>query len=249
MHLILLDHPAHGRHFRHIGQGFEFELEKPVLQGAQLCEVMLATAVHQRILINPTHSCGIWAQRRFGAGGQAALNLAQVLQHPRTRPVQVGAVFKQHVDKAVAEKRIATHGLGARHREHGGGQRVSDLVFDNLRGLPRVRRADNHLHIGQVRQGINRRILHRPDAPRGHKQGRQQHQHPVADSPANQRGNHGWLPVGRFGASGVTSSPLRLASESSRNWPELTTCWPSCNPCRMAVWPSFSGPVRTSTGR
>ena len=104
LHLILLDHPAHGRHFRHIGQGFEFELEKPVLQGAQLCEVMLATAVHQRVLINPAHPRGIRAQRRFGAGGQAALNLAQVLQHPRARPIQVGAVFKQHIDKAVAKK-------------------------------------------------------------------------------------------------------------------------------------------------
>ena len=41
----------------------------------------------------------------------------------------------------------------------------------------------------------------------------------------------------------------RLASESSRNWPDTTTCWPACSPRRTSVRPPASPPVSMSTGR
>ena len=31
--------------------------------------------------------------------------------------------------------------------------------------------------------------------------------------------------------------PVRLASESSRNWPDATTLSPTASPCRISVWP------------
>ena len=31
--------------------------------------------------------------------------------------------------------------------------------------------------------------------------------------------------------------PCRLASESIRNWPDSTTCWPASRPRRISVWP------------
>ncbi|MNX81748.1 hypothetical protein D3C86_1134430 [compost metagenome] len=148
LHLVLLDHPADRRYLCDVGQRLEFELEKPVLKRAQLRQVVSTTAIHQCVLVDPAHSRRIRPQRRLGAGRQPTLYLAQVLQHPRASPIQVSAVFKQHVDKAVTEEGITTHGLGARHREHGGGQRIGHLVLDNLRRLSCIRGADNHLHIG-----------------------------------------------------------------------------------------------------
>ena len=44
--------------------------------------------------------------------------LVQVLQHPRARPVRVGAVLEQHVDERVSVERIAADRRRARHREH-----------------------------------------------------------------------------------------------------------------------------------
>ena len=68
-HLVLLDHAAHRRHFRDIGQALEFEFQEPVLQGPQLGEIVLAGAVHQRILVDPADPGGVGAERRFGRGG------------------------------------------------------------------------------------------------------------------------------------------------------------------------------------
>ncbi len=42
--------------------------------------------------------------------------------------------------------------------------------------------------------------------------------------------------------------PRRLASESSRNWPETTTFWPAFRPSVTSVCPPVSAPVFTSTG-
>ncbi|MNM52676.1 hypothetical protein D3C81_637610 [compost metagenome] len=173
LHLVLLDHPPHGGHFRHVGQGLEFELEKPVLKRAQLRQVVSTTAIHQCVLVDPAHSRRIRPQRRLGAGRQPALYLAQVLQHPRASPVQVRAVFEQHVNEAVAEEGVTTHGSGARHREHGGGQRIGHLILDNLRRLSCIRGADDHLHIREIWQCINGGSLHRPDTPSRDEQRRQ----------------------------------------------------------------------------
>ncbi len=60
-HLVLLDHAADGCDFRHVGQSLELIAQEPVLQRAQLREVMPARAIHQRILVDPADTRGIWA--------------------------------------------------------------------------------------------------------------------------------------------------------------------------------------------
>ena len=72
-------------------------------------------------------------------------------------PSTVGAVFEQHVHERVTEKRVAAHGLRARHRQHRGRQRIRDLIFDNARRLTRIRGADNDLHVRQIGQRVERR--------------------------------------------------------------------------------------------
>ena len=172
----------------------QFKLQEPVLQAAQLAQVVLAAAVHQRVLVHPAHAGGVRPKARSSALGQLRGNLAEVLQHPRPRPVQVGAVLEYHVHVGITKKRIAAHVHRARHRQHGGGQRIGHLVFDHLRRLAGKRRFDDHLHIRQVRQGVDGGLAHPVEAPADQQRSDQQHQHPVADGPANQRSDHGLSP-------------------------------------------------------
>ncbi len=180
-HLVLTNHAADAGHLGDAGQALEFVAQEPVLQAAQLRQVVLSAAVDQGVFVDPADARGVRPQRRLGGGGQAALHLVEIFQHPRPGPVEVGSVLEQHIDEAVAEEGIAAHGLGARHRQHGGGQGIGDLVLDDLRRLAGIGGADHHLYVGEVGQGVDRRRPHRPEA--GGKQGqrRQQDEEPPPD--------------------------------------------------------------------
>ncbi len=80
--LVLLDHAPHRCHFGHVGQALEFELEEPVLQRTQLRQIVLARAIHERVLEDPADARGVRTQGRLRRGGQSALDLVQVFQYP-----------------------------------------------------------------------------------------------------------------------------------------------------------------------
>ena len=160
------------------------------MQRGELAEVVLAGFVHQRVLVDPAHPGGIGAELGAGGGGQIGGDLAQILQHPGTGPVEVGVVVKQYIDEGVAEEGVAAHRGGPRYRQHGGGERVGDLILHHLGRLARIGGLDDHLHIGEIRQGIHRGLLDRPEPPGGEHEGQQQHQKAVAHRPANNRRNH-----------------------------------------------------------
>ncbi len=128
---------------------------------------MLAGFVHQGVLVYPAHPGGVRPELGLGPGRQIGGHLTQVLQHPGTRPVEIRAVVKQHIDEGVAEEGVAAHRGGARHRQHGGGERVGHLILHHLGRLARVGGLDDHLHVGEIRQGVHRGLLDRPEAPGG----------------------------------------------------------------------------------
>ena len=192
--LVLLDHAADGSHFGDIWQALELEAQEPVLQRAQLGEVVAAAAIDERVLVDPADAGRIGTERGLRTCGQPALHLVQVFEHPRACPIQIGAVFEQHIDEGIAEKREPAHCLRAWHRQHGGRKRIRDLVLDDLRRLARVTRADDDLHIRQIGQGVDRRMPHRPDAPGGRGHAQHQHQKAVGDRPADQARDHGRPP-------------------------------------------------------
>jgi hypothetical protein len=97
--------------------------------------------------------------------GHAPGGEVEVLQHARARPVDVGAVLEDDVDEGRAEEGKAAHHLRLRHRQHGRGQRVGDLVFHHLRRLPGVFGVDDDLHVREVGQGVDGRSQHGKDAP------------------------------------------------------------------------------------
>ena len=77
-HLVLPDHATDRGNFGHVQDGLELVLQEPVLQGAQVGEVVPAAAVGQGVLVDPAHPGGIRPQRRFRTGRQARLHLVQV---------------------------------------------------------------------------------------------------------------------------------------------------------------------------
>ena len=88
-----------------LGSGLQLVFQEPVLQRAQLAEIVLAGPVDQRVFVDPADAGRIRPERRLGGCRQPALHLVQILEHARARPVQIGAVLEQHVDERVAEER------------------------------------------------------------------------------------------------------------------------------------------------
>ena len=77
-----------------------------------------------------------------------------------------------------------------RYAEQGGGQRVGDLVLDDLRRLPGILGVDDHLHVREVGDRIERRSRHRPNARKNDEHRADQHQHDIVRGPADQAGDH-----------------------------------------------------------
>ncbi len=97
---------------------------------------------------------GVGAELRRHAVGQLAGETVEVLEHPRPRPVEVGAVLEDHVDEGEAEEGVAAHHLGEGHRQHLRGDRVGHLVLDHLRRLARVLGVDDDLDVGEIGDGV-----------------------------------------------------------------------------------------------
>src|SRR3546814_2896157 len=98
------------------------------LQGTKLRQVVPAAFIDQRIFIDPAHTGCVRSKCAARASRQSPLHLIEIFEHAAARPIEICAVLEDHIDEAVAEEGIAAHRLGARHRQHGGGQRIGDLV-------------------------------------------------------------------------------------------------------------------------
>ena len=155
--LILLHHAADAGDLGHTGHTFQLVTQEPVLQAAQLRQIVAAGPVDQRIFIDPADPGRVGPDRTARRFRQTALHLVQIFEHARARPVKIGAVLEDHIDEAVAEEGVAAHRLGAGHRQHGGGERIGHLVLDDLRRLAGIAGADDDLRIRKVRKRIDRR--------------------------------------------------------------------------------------------
>ncbi len=188
--LVLAHHAADRRHLGDARHRLQLVLQEPVLQAAQLREVVLAGAVHERVLEDPADAGCVGSERRLRILGELPRDLAQVLEHPRAGPVEVGAVLEDDVHVGIAEERIAAHRERFRHGQHRRRERIGDLVLDHLRRLAGERRLDDDLHVREIRQGIDRRLAHRVDAPAGQQHGQHHDEEAVGDRPADDRSDH-----------------------------------------------------------
>ena len=232
--LVLLDEAADAGNFgnaRHLG---ELVADEPVLNRAQLRESPLCP--DDGILEHPAYAGRVGPQGWRHASRKLVLGEAEIFQHPATRPVDVGAVIEDDINKGHAEHGEAAHNFCFGHRQKRGGQWIGHLVLDHLRRLARIFGIDNDLRIGEVRDGVQGRCEHGPYARADDEECRQKNQHPVARGPCDDASNHGLSPdkdvldVLAFPAVKACSAACRLLSASIRKLALTTTCSPAFSP-------------------
>ncbi len=183
VHLVLAHKAADAGHLCHAGHGFKLIAQIPVLQRAQIRQALGVTAIDDGILIDPARAGCIGTDSRMNIRGQPPGNLLQVLRHARSRPVEICVVLKHDEDIRVAEHGLSTHVLHARSRKQGGHDRVGNLVFNHIRGLASPLRVNDHLHVADVGQCVQRRSLHAPITRHNQENGPGEYQKRVACAP------------------------------------------------------------------
>ena len=160
--LVLLDESADARNLGHAVDGLQAELQIPVLDRAELAEVVVLRL--QRVPEHVAHARPLGAEARRDAGGQQGADVVQPLEHARARPVDVDVVVEDDVDEREPEHRLRAHGLQVRQSLQVRRERIRDLILDELRRAPRPVDVDDDLVVGDVGNGIERRAHRRPDA-------------------------------------------------------------------------------------
>ena len=227
--VVLLDETADACDVRHAFGLGEREFQIPVLDGAGVGKIQFLR--HHRILVNPSHAGGVRADGRRHAGRQSRGCAVEEFEHARTRPIDVGTVFEDDVDKGHAEEREPAHHFRFRHRQHGRGQGIGDLVLDHLRRLAGIFGVDDHLGIREVRDRIQRQMDQCVDSGRRRESGAEDDQQQVTGRPVDQTGDHGCPPA----CENPFSAAFRLLSASIRKLAETTTGSPSATPSRIST--------------
>ena len=157
----------------------------------------LFCAAAHHILVDPADAGRVGPEARGHAGRKTPRGRAQIFEHARARPIEIGAVLEDHIDEGDAEEGEAAHHPRFRHGQHGGGQRIGDLVLDDLRRLAGIFGVDDDLHVGEVGDGVERHPRDGIDAGERHEDRGQSDQKHVARRPADDGGDHGcvscWL--------------------------------------------------------
>ncbi len=84
---------------------------------------------------------------------------------------------------------------------------VGHLILDHLRRLTGIFGVDDHLHIGEIGDGVERNALHRIQAGQRQERGREPDQQQVARGPADDSRNHFGCP----GSMKVFSAGMQVA--------------------------------------
>ena len=112
-----------------------------------------------------------------------------------------------------------------------GREPFGDLVLDHLRRLAGIFGVDDHLHVGEVGDGVERHPRDGVDAGEGDEDGSEPDQEDVAGGPADDACDHwgalSWLKLRR--------AAFKLLSASIRKVAEVTTSSPSLSPSLTSV--------------
>jgi hypothetical protein len=131
------------------------------LVGTQLIRRVCAAVVDQRVLKDPAHRRGVRPELDLHPGRKVGGDLGDVLQHPGAGPVHVGAILEDYVHVAEAEVRKAADGLHLGRAQKCGGDRIGDLVLDDV-GAPVPPGVDDDLSVRKVGQRVQWDGPHRP---------------------------------------------------------------------------------------
>ena len=163
--MVLAHEPADAGNFRHAFDAADLIAQIPILKAAQLGQIIFPRFIDQRVLKDPADAAGIWSKCRGYARREATARLIQIFENAASGPINIGAVFKNNVNIRVPEVGKAAHRFYSGSRNHGGHDRISYLIFDDGRVSPHPWRIDDHLNVGEIGYGIQRRVFQRPQSP------------------------------------------------------------------------------------
>ena len=138
-----------------------------------------------------TNARGVRPKRRDHAGGQGLRHQTHPLEHACPREVQIDVVLEDRVDHREPECRLRPDDPHTRQALQAHGHRIRDLILDLLRAVPRPVGEDDHLVVGQIRNGVNRRGLYRPPAPSGERDEEGGDDEPIAQREFDETVDHG----------------------------------------------------------
>ena len=97
--LVLPDKPSDRGNLGHAIDPLQPVAERPILEGPELGEIVLAGRIHQRVFKYPAYASRIWPDHRIYALGQHTPDGAQIFNDPRSRPINVRPILKNYVNE------------------------------------------------------------------------------------------------------------------------------------------------------
>ena len=189
--LVLLHEPADARDFCDARHRLQRVSDIPVLQGLKLLQGRVTCLIDERILEDPTDTGRVRTEDRRHALRQLVRDGGQLLQHAAARPVHVGAVFENHVHERHTEHGLSADGRDARRSEHRADDGIGDVVLDQVGRATHPFRKNDHLHVREVRDGVEGRVAQGQDAPCGRKPDEQERRQTVLRAPGDDPPDHG----------------------------------------------------------
>ena len=186
--LVLLDHAADARHLSHAGHGVELVADEPVLNGAKVAE-RLALAFH-RVPEDVAHARRVRPEGGHDARWKRFRQQLEPFEHPRTGKVEVDPVLENHVDHREAERGRGAHHAHAGKPLQADRQRIRDLVLDLLRRSARPVGKHDHLVVGKIGDGVDRRGQERPVPPGADEQKEGDHDEAIPQRDLDQPVDH-----------------------------------------------------------
>src|SRR6267378_5190656 len=119
---------------------------------------MFSAVVNQRVFVDPTDTSRVRADDRIYALRQRTAHRIQIFNDTRSRPINVGTILEDDVDERFAEHRFAAHELYFGRGDEDRGNWISDLVLDEIGRTSLPIRVNNHLHVAQIWNGVERRV-------------------------------------------------------------------------------------------
>ena len=125
---------------------------------------------------------------------QSPADLLKILDDARARPVQIRPVLENDEDVGIAEHGLCPNGFDVRRGQQAGDDRIGDLIFDDIGRFTIPSGVDDHLHIRDIRQGVERYVVERPDSRKGQQQDARENQEPVAGARFYESREHVYMP-------------------------------------------------------
>src|ERR1051325_5896241 len=97
---------------------------------------MFAGFVYEGVLVNPADSGRVGTDYRVDAFGEHAFDRIQIFNDAGAGPINVRAVFENDVDERLSEHRLAPHEFHFWSGDETRGNRVRNLVLDQVGRAP-----------------------------------------------------------------------------------------------------------------